>query len=455
MQKDKIVYIVHSIDTEGPLYESLEAKFERIKDLFGIDNLEITSTNLEKLKNKKIDLKGKEENVAAILNSHLSEYNDSWEKIELMIKKIFSKKFRYQMTDSFDNPWIFNWHCLDHVGYKANPRKRDLGYFKIFDKYKKFISENYDYNDRIHWHFHPMSTYNEAHKCASSYVNSPELYQIISRRIIERNWFPVVNRAGFHCERPDSHLFMEQWIPFDLSNMSTEDYSILENSVDFRNGRTGDWRRATTNWEVYQPHHDDYQIPGNCRRWIGRVLNVKNRISSIDQKEMDKAFNQANSGQSALVGVTGHDFRNLGTEVDEVQNFIKNSSIKYPDVKFCFSEASFAFKRMIYGNLKEEKIDLDVEFFNEKGDVPNIRVKTLNGNVFGPQPFLAIKTKSGRFIHDNFDFDLKKGIWHYAFFSATLPITDIEKIGIASNDKYGNTCIKRLNFDGSNKPSLF
>ena len=40
MQKDKIVYIVHSIDTEGPLYESLEAKFERIKDLFGIDNIE-------------------------------------------------------------------------------------------------------------------------------------------------------------------------------------------------------------------------------------------------------------------------------------------------------------------------------------------------------------------------------------------------------------------------------
>ena len=38
----------------------------------------------------------------------------------------------------------------------------------------------------------------------------------------------VVNRAGFHCERPDSHLFMEQWIPFDLSNMSTEDYSILK-----------------------------------------------------------------------------------------------------------------------------------------------------------------------------------------------------------------------------------
>ena len=32
----KIVYIVHAVDTEGPLYESLKAKFEKIKNIFGI-----------------------------------------------------------------------------------------------------------------------------------------------------------------------------------------------------------------------------------------------------------------------------------------------------------------------------------------------------------------------------------------------------------------------------------
>ena len=34
--KNKIVYIVHCIDTEGPLYESLKAKFDRIEDIFNI-----------------------------------------------------------------------------------------------------------------------------------------------------------------------------------------------------------------------------------------------------------------------------------------------------------------------------------------------------------------------------------------------------------------------------------
>ena len=162
MPRDKLVYIVHSIDTEGPLHESLDAKFERVKDLFGIDNIDRSLENLEKLKNKKINLDGKENKVATILNSHLSNYNDNWDKINEMIGRLFSKKFRYQMLDSFNNPWVFNW-CLDHVGYKINPRK-ELGYFKIFDRYKKFLINTMNIS-KIHWHFHPMSTYNEAHKC--------------------------------------------------------------------------------------------------------------------------------------------------------------------------------------------------------------------------------------------------------------------------------------------------
>ena len=79
-----------------------------------------------------------------------------------------------------------------------------------------------------------MSTYKEAHRCATSYVNSPELYQILCRRIIEKKWFPSVNRAGFWAERPDSHLFLEQWIPFDISNMSTENSTEKDNSLDFK-----------------------------------------------------------------------------------------------------------------------------------------------------------------------------------------------------------------------------
>ena len=34
------VLIVHAIDTEGPLYESFTAKFDRLNDLFNIKDIE-------------------------------------------------------------------------------------------------------------------------------------------------------------------------------------------------------------------------------------------------------------------------------------------------------------------------------------------------------------------------------------------------------------------------------
>ena len=56
---------------------------------------------------------------------------------------------------------------------------------------------------------------------ATSYSNSTDvLYEIITRRIIDNNWFPTVNRAGFHTVRRDSSVFLEEWIPFDYSNQA-------------------------------------------------------------------------------------------------------------------------------------------------------------------------------------------------------------------------------------------
>ena len=364
-----------------------------------------------------------------------------------MIKRIFSKKFRRKYTDSFGNSWVFNWHCLDHVGYKTNPRRRELGYHKIYDFYKKILEKNKNYKDTLHWHFHPMSTYNEAHRCATSYVNSPELYTILCRKIIERNFFPSVFRAGFQAERPDSNLFLEQWIPFDITNMSTNNNKDLDMSLDFKLGRSGDWRRAPKEWSIYHPSHDDYQTKGNCRRWIGRALNVMNRIASINQKEIDKAFKQAQKRGFALVGFASHDFRDLEPEVDYLYKMILKSSKKFKNVNFKFSEAKAAFAETAskLEKIKIKPINFNVKFYKAtEKDFARIEVKVKHGQVFGPQPFLAFKTKKKRFFHDNFDFSNNKNTFHYAFHSDTISIKDLSVIAVAANDKLGNVCIQRL-----------
>ncbi len=448
--KKKIVYFVHCIDTEGPLYESLNAKFHRVKEIFNI-NIKPSAANLKKLKNAKIKLNGKEKKIASVLSSHLTNYNSDWSKMNEMIKKIFSHKFRKKNIDSFNNPWVFNWYCLDHVGYKINPRRRTLGYHKIFDYYNKTLKKysKLKFEDKIHWHFHPMSTYKEAHRCATSYSNSPELYQILCRKIIERNYFPSVFRAGFQAERPDSNLFLEQWIPFDMTNMSMKNNKDLDLSLDFKNGRSGNWRKAPTEWSIYHPDHDDYQKIGNCRRWIGRALNVMNRICSINQAEINKAFLQAERKGFAIVGFASHDFRNLETEVNYLNKMILKSSKKYKKVKYKFCEAKSAFTEAvkILENPDVKPIKFNIKFYKKtKKDFARLKVKVTQGKVFGPQPFLAIQTKKNRFMHDNFDFSENTNTWHYAFHADTISIEDVLKIGVAANDKLGNTCIKKISF---------
>ena len=178
-----------------------------------------TKENLELLQNKQIKLGGQEEAISKCFSPELLTYNSSWNDIDEMLNEIMSNDFRKKLIDDFNGGWIYSWHCMDHVGYSINPRHKDLGYGKVFNFYKNKIKELGCINDEINWHFHPLSLLKNPLQAATSYANNYELlHNIICRRIIDNGWFPSVNRPGFHSERPDSHLFLEQWIPFDYAN---------------------------------------------------------------------------------------------------------------------------------------------------------------------------------------------------------------------------------------------
>ncbi len=437
----KVVYIVHAVDTEGPLYESLEATFTRLKEIFAID-MKPSYENLDKLRKKEFNLNGKEEIVAKVLDPSLLSYNDSWDKIDNMLANIMSAEFRNKMVDSFGGGWIYNWFCVDHVGYEVNPRRRDMGYHNIYDRYIEFIDKYNAHMDSIHWHFHPMSTYKEAHRCATSFENSSHLHQILCRRILERNYFPSVFRAGFHAERPDSNWFLEQWIPFDCTNIALENEDAVTLQDDLRDGRLGDWRRAPSDWSIYNPDYYDYQKRGSCKRYIARGLNINTRLANINEYEVKKAFRRADQGKPTFMGVINHDFRNMAKEVDLVRELISKAAKEFPEVKFKFSEVKEAFNAVVHDG-KYKKLQLIVDFYKENG-VYDLKVLTKNSEVFGPQPYLAIKTKSGRFIHDNFDFGLDGKSWHYVFSYDTVVSSDLAMVAIAANNIYGDTFIKKI-----------
>jgi len=281
---EKILYIVHCVDTEGPLYESLPATFERIKNTFGID-LKPTKENLMKLKNGE----GVAEDIKPLVMEFVSDdrlnYNRTLGDLEKMLDEILSKNWRQKYTDDFGQGYIFNWFIMDHIGYEINPRRRLLGYNALFEFYKEKLAEYECEDDEIQFHFHPVSYFYEAHKCSNNLSYTNEHLQILSRRIIEHQWFPSAFRPGMHSERPDLNWFLEMWIPFDYGNQAVESDALSKKDLqkDLGGGRWGDWRRATTEWEIYHPDFYDYQKKGNMRRYIARSLNLNARLNAINE----------------------------------------------------------------------------------------------------------------------------------------------------------------------------
>ena len=434
----KIVHVVHCIETEGPLYESHPETFKRLKELFDIE-LVPSRENLEKIQKGHLDLGGIEKEVAHVFSPKLINYNDSWEKIDDMLRDIMSKEFRSYFPDSFGGDWIYNWHCVDFIGYLENPRRRDMGFHQIFDHYKHLIESNeINKKDGLHFHYHPMPFSKKAHYCATHYfATGNRLFEILARDIIDRHWFPSVNRPGFHVTRPDSHWFLEQFVPFDYSNQGMEENN--SGQKDLANGRYGDRRRAPKSWQPYHPSHDDYQVPGNCRRWIARCLNVGTRYRSIGQKEVDQAFSEAEEGSSVILAFTNHDFRNMKPDIEIMRKMLSEAQKRYSNTQFKYCEAREAF-RMALGIKESSPCKVDLSF---EGKV--LKVES-DKKTFGSQPFLAIKTRSGNYFHDNLDFQEPFLSWTYTFDEATFELDSLENIGIATCDEFGNVTIVDYSF---------
>src|SRR5689334_55835 len=104
-----VVYISHNVDTEGPLSEGYPVHRK------------------ENLKFPHIDVDFASDNLDNIISKHRGMLLGSWQDISAMLDVATSKTFRHRTIDSFGGGWIFNWFCMDHVGYIDNPRHRAMG----------------------------------------------------------------------------------------------------------------------------------------------------------------------------------------------------------------------------------------------------------------------------------------------------------------------------------------
>ncbi len=432
-----VLDVVHCIDTEGPLYEPIEATFDRLANAFGL-RLQPSATLLADLQNRRVDLGGIEEEVARMIDPKLTAYNEDWAAVDRMLDGALSPAFRNQLVDDFGGGWVYSWHCVDHLGLTSNPRRKMLGYGEVFRHYREKLAATGSAQDELNWHFHPLSVGGNPLAMATSYANAyPMLYGIIARRILEDAWFPTVNRPGFHAERPDSHLFMEQWIPFDFANQADAS-NVLQ--PDLADGRAGDWRRAPAIWHGYHPAHDDYQSPGNCRRWIFRCLNMGSRLRLLQDGHVNDAFDEAGREGHAILAFSDHDYRDIRPDVDRVRAMLAAARTRFPGIRLRFSGAAAAARASI---ARQRPLAAKPEITCAlEGKL--LRVASIGGELFGPQPFLAIRKSDGSIHHDNFDFQTPGQLWTYTFDDQTIPLSDVAEIGVGSAGRDGDFYVARI-----------
>ncbi len=433
------VYVVHCVDTEGPLHESVEATFERLRSIFQLD-LEPSAELLRRLQKGTVDLDGVEAAVQKVVDPHLLAYNDTWERVDAMLTDALSQRFRRRLLDSNGDGWSYNWFCVDHIDYDANPRRRDIGYHNVFDHYASVLRESGSSKDGVHFHYHPHAFSRQAHRCATHWwAASDSLHQILTRRIIDRQWFPAAHRPGFHVIRPDSHWFLEQHIPFDFSNQAVVSLGNDTAQFGLQSGRFGDWRRAPCSWEPYHPAHDDYQMPGSCRRWVARCLNVGTRYRLLTEQDVRQAFTEARDDRPVVLGLTNHDFRDLRPDVESVREIVTRVAAEFPDVVFRFSEAIAAMRKALrLASQAACELDVTVERVADATHVMTVQTQT---PTFGPQPWLALKTAAGTYHYDNFDIDRPFHRWQYVFDAETFPLSALSDVGIAANNAIGITTV--------------
>ncbi len=420
-----VLYIVHCIDTEGPLEETLAGTFERLRQEKGID-YDASMETLTKLQKQEIDLSGREQEIQDYLAPKRLAYLDSWNQIEKMILSVTSEEFRYTFADPKGNPYTFSWFVVDTVGYKDNPRRKAVGFHVIWDQYQRFLKGRL-FNDTFGWHFHTVPVNGHALHYNTCWTNNDWHEQAIARRLLERRSFPSLFRAGGAIERIDSSFWLEQFIPFDYSCAS------LENN-DFQPGEMMDWRFAETTWGAYHPCFYDYRRKGRMNRFLLRCLDIDSNHHSLTSDEIEKAFTQVDSGSSTILSYSCHDRRDIRPKIESVHSMIKEVSEKYPHVEWVYTNAQEAVQKCyMEGEYKQISFTCSL--------VENTLFIESNEKLFGPHPFLAVQ-EGDFFYRDNVTMEGEKK-WAYKM---ACP-NSINKIGIAGSNLAGDVGLAILNLD--------
>jgi len=316
---------------------------------------------------------------------------NSWERVNALVDRLFSKEFRAAVRDINGNGPIISWFILTLSGFKINPFNRPMGYHQIYDRYiNRYSGPMKTCGDGIYWHYHQPAESGIANEWCNDWLHCNEYDNILARLLLERGFFPNCFRAGGRIENNDTSWWLEDIIPFDFSCCSGNvNWDNIES--DARALRAVcDWSRAPSDWSWYHPCADDYQLPGNQKRFMFRCPDLASSAHVLCDIDIENAFKKVSGGDNAILAFFEHDRRDIIYDrILSVYNRIKEIGINYPDVTWVFANA-FEAALYVTGLIKQPAPTFVVKRHKNKQ-----LIITSSQPIFGHAPFAAIGNSSG------------------------------------------------------------
>lgn len=255
------------------------------------------------------------------------ELNATWERVDACMDKLFAPAFREVHPDPQGGLLRVGWFFLTWTGFRTNPRNRPFGYHRVRDHWlERWGTEMARYGDEQCWHYHHPSESGIGNEWGLDWTRFREYERIVSRQILEREWFPVCFRAGGTILDGISSRWVDAWFPFDFSNRAPR---AVEGLVD--------WSTGVDRWTIYHPDPEDFRRPGPGRRRMGRSLDRRSWVHELTQADVDAAFEQAAAGQPAILSCFDHDSRDIADGVDTYRAMVADAASRHPQVPWRYA----------------------------------------------------------------------------------------------------------------------
>ena len=381
-----LVIIVHAVDTEGPIGGNVRRRPDGTK-----------------------------------------EFMDNWSDIKVSLKDITSNEFRQRNADSFGNPFKLNWFIMDFIGFSTNPKNRITEFNDTYDNIKSLNTKL----DSFHWHYHQPPISGIGDQWSDDWDNSDIHYDILGHRIIDRQDFPEVFRAGGTVEDNKCSRWLEDNFLIDYSNRASYRSEETSDIFDFN------WFEAPRHWGAYHPHTDNFMNPGEMRRHIVRCVDLRSRLHELQQWEVDEAFSYAQAyNRPIILSYFSHDHRDMRDETRRASELISNAHQRF-GVNFMWSDAKEALQ--ISKGITPLHVRIGIE---QTGD-GSVMIH-FHRSIYQRCPFVYTKMIDGSIIRHELQLEVHPACPYYLL-RCFLKLTDeMTHIGVACTSTTGDASVKVL-----------